>query len=376
MDWRERERLLLSPYACFGEKSRGRVYIEDEHPFRSPYQRDRDRILHSAAFRRLKYKTQVFIPHEGDYYRTRLTHTLEVSQIARTIAQVLGLNEMLVESLALVHDIGHTPFGHTGEEVLNEMMKGFGGFEHNLHALRVVDVLEVRYVDRAGLNLSWEVREGIAKHSKWYDKMAELHNEFGASVPSLEAQVVEIADEIAYDSHDLDDAIASSLICLDDALEVSLLQIVAEGLQDQIKSDEEMFRHYLIRGLIDFLVSDVIKSLQKNICEYKIQTVEDVRKVGVRICGFSEDVALLVSGLRDFLHKRVYGHRKVRQQSLRCRQIVEKLFEVYVRYPELMPSHFCGKIEKWGVERVVTDYIAGMTDRYAINEYEKIFIPY
>ncbi len=373
--WKEREDRCLAPYASFSAKSRGRKYQEEEHAFRSPYQRDRDRILHSAAFRRLKYKTQVFIFHEGDYYRTRLTHTLEVAQIARTIAGVLGLNETLVESLALVHDLGHTPFGHAGEEVLNELMKCWGGFEHNLHALRIVDYLEVRYPEFPGLNLSWEVREGIAKHSPRYLQAKELHAEFGVSPPSLEAQVVEVADEIAYDSHDLDDALASGLISIEEVRELPIWKEVVDKVWEGPKTGE-LYRHFGIRRIIDFFVGDVVNSLQIRITQSKISSSDEVRGLGVRIVDFSQPVKDLKQGLREFLFERVYNHYQLRQKALKSQRIIEELFRVYRRQPRLMPEHFHSRIERDGLERVVCDYIAGMTDRYAVNEYKKIFVPY
>ncbi len=375
LDWRERENRLLASYASFASKSRGRRYPESEHPFRSPFQRDRDRILHSAAFRRLEYKTQVFIFHEGDYYRTRLTHTLEVAQIARTIAGALGLNEILVESLALAHDLGHTPFGHAGEEVLDELMSSWGGFEHNLHALRIVDQLEIRYPGFAGLNLTWEVREGIVKHSSRYLQAKQFHGEFGTSPPSLEAQVVEVADEIAYDSHDLDDALASNLISIEEVQEISIWKEVVDTAWRGDKRGE-LYRHFGVRRIIDFLVWDIIKSLQNRLSESKISHSDDVRGIGVRLVDFSQSVKELKQGLRDFLYNRVYAHYHLRQKALKSQKIIKELFFAYKREPRLMPEHFYRRVESEGVERVVCDYIAGMTDRYAVNEYKKIFVPY
>ncbi len=372
--WIDKERSCLAPYATFASQSKGRVHPEEEHEFRSPFHRDRDRILHCAAFRRLKYKTQVFIFHEGDYYRTRLTHTLEVAQIARTIAVALGLNETLAESLALAHDLGHTPFGHAGEEILDHLMAPFGGFEHNLHALRIVDLLEVRYPDFPGLNLTWEVREGIVKHSSRYGEAVHLHEEFGASPPSLEAQVVEVADEIAYDSHDLDDALASGLISIDEVRELEIWKAVGEP--EGIEKDSELYRHYGVRRIIDFLVKDVISSLQALIQETKIVSSADVRDRGERLVRFSPEADALKRELRDFLYRRVYNHYRVRQKAVKSQRIIEELFRIYRRHPELMPQHFFEKVDHYGLERVICDYIAGMTDRYAVNEYKKIFSPY
>ncbi len=375
LDWRERERRSLASYASFSSDSRGRRWPEEEHQFRSPFQRDRDRILHSAAFRRLKYKTQVFIFHEGDYYRTRLTHTLEVAQIARTIAVALGLNEVLTESLALAHDLGHTPFGHAGEEILDELMRPWGGFEHNLHALRIIDELEVRYPQFPGLNLTWEVREGIAKHSSRYLQATDLHEEFGTSPPSLEAQVVEVADEIAYDSHDLDDALASDLVSIEEVREIPIWKEVVDAVWEG-EREGELYRHFGVRRIIDFLVADVIRSLQTRISESKIGRSDDVRALEARLVDFSQPVKTLKNGLRNFLYQRVYNHYRLRQKALKSQRIIEELFRIYRRQPKLMPEHFYRRIDREGLERVICDYIAGMTDRYAVNEYKKIFVPY
>lgn len=372
MDWIEREDKLLASYAVFASKSRGRRYPEEIHPFRSPFHRDRDRILHSAAFRRLKYKTQVFIFHEGDYYRTRLTHTLEVSQIARTIAVALGLNEVLTETIALVHDLGHTPFGHAGEWALNEMMEAEGGFEHNLQALRIVDYLEKRYIGFPGLNLSWEVREAIAKHSKRYREKVELHDEFGLNAPSLEAQVVESSDEIAYDTHDLDDALASGLISFEDVKDLEVWQIAERLIPKDARQDRELYRHYIVRTIINLWVTDAIKTLQQAIEYNRIVKVDDIRSLGDRLTCFSQDTQRVMQELKEFLHNRVYAHPEVLRRAQDSQYILRELFKTFLERPDLLPAHFYARIEREGIRRVICDYIAGMTDRYALNEYEKI----
>lgn len=283
--WEERN---LAPYAMKSNLSRGRKYDEPEHPYRSIYQRDRDRIIHSTAFRRLEYKTQVFVNHEGDYYRTRLTHTLEVSQIARSIARALGLNEDLVEAIALAHDLGHTPFGHAGEDALSQLMKNHGGFDHNLHGLRVVDYLERRYPTFRGLNLTWEVREGIVKHSTAFDKPHKIKEFNPEESPTLETQVVDIADEIGYDAHDLDDGVTSGLLNEDDLRKVALWK----GADEQIKKafpeiDSEIRKYQIIRHLINLHASNLIDETKKRIKKYRIDSPKKVREKKFKIVCFS-----------------------------------------------------------------------------------------
>ena len=371
-DWVAIEQAILSPYASFASRSQGRKYKEPGHPFRSPFHRDRDRVLHSAAFRRLKYKTQVFIYHEKDYFRTRLTHTLEVSQIARTIAVRMGLNEVLTETIALVHDIGHTPFGHAGEEVLDELMKDEGGFEHNLHALRIVDLLERRYVDFPGLNLSWEVREAIAKHSRRYSEKGQLQDEFGSPIPSLEAQIVEVADEIAYDTHDLDDALNSGLISFSDVEGLLAWRLVLDKIPDRSRLDDELYRHYVVRAIINLWVTDVINTLQDAIKYNRIETIDDVRALDKRVVGFSEEIDEAKLELKRFLYANVYNHPEVKERAEHYQWLLRELFHLFMDRPGLLPGHFYSDIERFGKKRVICDYIAGMTDRYAINEYKKI----
>ncbi len=376
IDWKKIEANSLSTWAVFGTQTKGRKFSEPEHRFRSPFHRDRDRILHCAAFRRLKYKTQVFIFHEGDYYRTRLTHTLEVAQIARTIAIALGLNETLTEALALAHDLGHTPFGHAGEDILDKLMREEGGFEHNIQSFRIVEYLEVRYKDFAGLNLCWETREGIIKHSKRFNQFKEFCDEFGDCPPSLEAQVVEIADEIAYDSHDLDDALASELITLDELNCIDIWKELVSQIKGQGITSKEMIRHYAVRTLIDIWVTDAINTLQSWLERNKITCSEDIRKQGGRAQFFSDQVNKSRSQVRSFLTANVYNHYRVKRMAIKYQRILERLFEVYVAQPELLPPHYYRQVDTYGIKRVVCDYIAGMTDRYAINEYKKIFDPY
>jgi dGTPase len=368
---------FLAPYAMKSSATKGRVYKEPEHPYRSAYQRDRDRIVHSAAFRRLEYKTQVFVNHEGDYYRTRLTHTLEVAQIARTIASCLGLNIDLTEAIALAHDLGHTPFGHSGEEALNELMVKFGGFNHNLQGLRVVDYLEEKYPDFPGLNLTWEVREGIVKHSTSYDIAVKIKEFAPAESPSLETQVVDIADEIAYDNHDLDDGLTSGLIKESDLENLSIWKNTFEGIHKKYAQiSAQKTRYLIIRSLIDIQVSDLIQETLNNIKKYKLKSCQAVKKTDKKIVCFSKNMLQLRSPLRAFLMEKLYRHYRVIRMSGKAKRFIQELFNVYVNKPEQLPTQIQNNIPRDGVRRAVCDYIAGMTDRYALDEYKKLFDPY
>lgn len=367
----------LAPYAMKSSLSRGRRYDEPEHPYRSIYQRDRDRIIHSTAFRRLEYKTQVFVNHEGDYYRTRLTHTLEVSQIARSIARALMLNEDLVEAIALAHDLGHTPFGHSGEEALHKLMKDHGGFDHNVHGLRVVDYLEKRYPNFRGLNLTWEVREGIIKHSTPFDKpprVKELEPEKSAT---LETQVVDIADEIAYDAHDLDDGITSGLLNEEGLRNVQLWRHLDEQIRKRFKDiDNEIRKYQIVRYLIDLHVSNLIDETKKRIKKYKVDSPQKVRDKSFKIISFSGDLKDKRSQLKEFLLKNLYQHYRVVRMSDKAKRFIQELFGVYLAKPQQLPPSSQARIKQEGTYRVICDYIAGMTDRYALDEYKKLFVPY
>lgn len=374
---KEFEDIFLAPYAMKSAQTRGRVYPEKEHPYRSVYQRDRDRIIHSAAFRRLEYKTQVFVNHEGDYYRTRLTHTIEVAQIARTIASSLRLNVDLTEAIALAHDLGHTPFGHSGEEILNELMRVGGGFNHNLQGLRVVDYLEERYPDFPGINLSWEVREGIVKHSSAFDIAVKIKGLAPEENPSLETQVVDIADEIAYDNHDLDDGITSGLIKESDLQELLIWEAINRNISRGTTSMDPVKRKYLIiRSLIDMQVTDLIQETEQNIHKLKLKTQKDVKKTDKKIVTFSKNMLKLRKPLREFLMTKLYHNYRVIRMSTKAKRFIAELFHVYVKNPEQLPADSQNRIPKDGLRRAVCDYIAGMTDRYALDEYEKLFNPY
>jgi dGTPase len=371
------ENTILAPYAMKSYESRGRAHKEEEHSYRSAYQRDRDRIIHSAAFRRLEYKTQVFVNHEGDYYRTRLTHTLEVSQIARTIASALRLNVDLVEAIALAHDLGHTPFGHSGEDALNELMAKFGGFNHNIQGLRVVDILEERYPEFPGLNLTWEVREGIVKHSSAFDKMGRIKEFRPSEQPALETQVVDIADEIAYDNHDLDDGLTSGLIKESDLEELELWNTTYKKTLAKYKGlDREKIKFQVIKSLIDIQVTDLIRQTEKNIKSLHLDSWQKAKKTKKKVVIFSKDMIELRRPLRKFLMERLYYHYRVTRMANKAKRFIKELFKIYVENPQQLPAHIQKRTAHDPVERVVCDYIAGMTDRYALDEYKKLFDPY
>jgi dGTPase len=373
----EKKEELLAPYAQKSKNSKGRTYKEEEHPYRSCYQRDKDRIIYSTAFRRLEYKTQVFVNHEGDYYRTRLTHTLEVSQIAGAIARALKLNEDLVEAISLAHDLGHTPFGHSGEDALREIMKDYGGFDHNVQGLRVVDWLEERYPDFPGLNLSYEVREGIIKHSTQFDRPRPAIPFEAKGSPILEIQAVDIADEIAYDNHDLDDGITSGLIKESDLIKVRLW---AEKEKELIKRypciNDDVRKYQIIRSLINAQVTDVLNRTETNIKRFKIRTPQDTVKIHERIVTVSKEMAALRKTMREFLMDKLYQHYRVVRMSNKAYRFITSLFEVYLDKSEQLPPTTHERLKKEDKRRVICDYIAGMTDRYALDEYKKFFEPY
>jgi len=362
----------LSPLGAQSSHSRGRRHKEEDHPYRSSFQRDRERIIHSSAFRRLEYKTQVFINHEGDHYRTRLTHTIEVAQIARTIARTLQLNEDLAESIALAHDLGHTPFGHAGERVLNTLLKDCGGFEHNKQSLRVVELLEKRYRNFNGLNLTWETREGIIKHSSEHDD-PEVSDYDPHLQPSLEAQIIDLADEIAYNNHDMDDGISSGLLDINEVRELSLWKQAEKASQSQVQ-DKIAIRE-TIKHMINILVSDLIESTTNNIEKYKLKDYNDVVSAKMKVIGFSEDITEKNIELKNFLRKKLYHHYKVERMTIKATQVVTQLFETFTQYPQTLPDEYRDRVETIGLKRTTADYIAGMTDRYAIEEFNKLTDP-
>lgn len=373
----EKKEEILAPYAQKSRNSKGRLYKEEEHGYRSCYQRDKDRIIYSTAFRRLEYKTQVFVNHEGDYYRTRLTHTLEVSQIAGSIARALRLNEDLVEAISLAHDLGHTPFGHSGEDALHEIMKDYGGFDHNVQGLRVVDWLEERYPEFPGLNLSYEVREGIIKHSTQFDHPRPAIPFEAKGSPILEIQVVDIADEIAYDNHDLDDGITSGLIKESDLKRVKLwADKEKEILKRYPRINDEIRKYQIIRSLINSQVTDVLNRTEANIKRFKIKTPQDVVRIPERIVTSSKDMGPLRKSMREFLVEKLYQHYRVVRMSNKAYRFITSLFDIYLDKPEQLPPTTHARLKNEDKRRVICDYIAGMTDRYALDEYKKFFEPY
>jgi len=368
----------LAPYAAHEDLGRGRRYPEPRAAYRGEYQRDRDRIIHSTAFRRLMYKTQVFVNHEGDLYRTRLTHSLEVTQIARTVARALALNEPLVEAISLAHDLGHTPFGHAGQDALNQCMLDYGGFEHNLQSLRVVDELEAKYADFPGLNLTFETREGILKHcsAKNARELGELGERFLARrQPGLEAQLVNIADAIAYNNHDVDDGFRAGLLSLSQLREQPLFGEHYEEVQALYPDLEDRRLIYeVIRRMIGHVVTDLIGHTAGQIAEAAPAGIEDVRGHGGPLVGFSDGVLESHSGLKRFLRENLYRHEQVRSMNEKTQVMIEVLFERYMSDTSEMPPWFesQAKTAADGKARIVADYIAGMTDRFAIAEHERL----
>lgn len=374
----------LACYAVSDENSRGRVFSEPGPQFRSEHHRDRDRIIHSAAFRRLEYKTQVFVNHEGDMYRTRLTHSLEVAQIARSVAHALALNETLTEAIALAHDLGHTPFGHAGQKALNKCMKDHGGFEHNLQSLRIVDVLEERYAEFDGLNLTYESREGILKHCalKNARKLGDIGQRFiDNKQPSLEAQVANIADEIAYNNHDVDDGLRAGFITIDQLREVQLFNTQFEEvnrLYPQLQSRRAI--HEVIRRMINIQITDLIIFSRQHIADAAPTSIEDVRALTKPLIQFSDDMKKQSQALKKFLRVNLYQHYQVHRMSSKAIATIDALYEVFTTDPDLLPGEVRARIAKsegkdaecGALYQQTADYIAGMTDRYAIDEYRRV----
>lgn len=368
------EEQTLAPYASFSGHGRGRRHPEDETPYRTAYMRDRDRIIHCAAFRRLEYKTQVFVYHEGDHYRTRLTHTIEVAQIARSMARALRLNEDLCEAIAISHDIGHPPFGHSGEKALDTLMRDDGGFEHNAHALRIVDHIENKYSGFRGLNLTWETREAIAKHSKRpgdpaLAEFAQFQN------PSLEAQVADLADAIAYNSHDLDDGLESGLLIFREMENAPLWRRFHQSVMSKEGMTPKLARHHIIRRIINAQVEDALNNTVNNIRMLALKTVDDARRASWPVVAFSQEMEGEHMDLKKFLKANMYAHHRVLRMEEKAYGVVSGLFTKYDRKPELLPPHVARRLATEDRRRLICDYIAGMTDKYALEEYQKLFDP-
>ena len=365
----------LTPYAANPNQSIGRQHSEPASPLRNAFQRDRDRIIHSTAFRRLEYKTQVFVNHEGDLFRTRLTHSLEVAQLARGIARTLNLHEDLTEAIALAHDLGHTPFGHAGQDALNACMKDNGGFEHNLQSLRVVDKLEQRYAEFDGLNLTFELREGILKHCsiKNAKQLGDVGERFiNKTSPSLEAQVTNFADEIAYNNHDIDDGLRSGLITIEQLQSVELFASQLDLVKNKYpKLEQKRLIHETIRRMINVLVVDLCETSSANIAKLQPQTISDIRQAHYLVA-FSEPMQAKNQALKQFLRKNLYHHYKVNRMSAKAMRIISELFAVFFADITLMPQEHQQAAQQ-DKARAVADYIAGMTDRFAIREHRRLF---
>ena len=366
-----REEQTLAPFAAKSGRSVGRKDPEAEHDFRTAFQRDRDRVIHCAAFRRLQYKTQVFVNHEGDYYRTRLTHSTEAAQISRTVARAMGLNEDLCEVVALGHDLGHTPFGHSGQDALDECMKEHGGFEHNRQSIRVIEILEHRYPGFAGLNLCFETRESIRKHG-WpgrKDVEPEYHPEWA---PLLEAQVVDFSDSIAYDAHDIDDSAKAGLLTEEQLSSLEIWKRATEGS----KLTGEMRIRAAVRQIINLEVTDLVETTLANVQRLKLNSIEAVRAAKEGAVSFSPEMDRQKKALQHFLHQNVYRHYRVLIMSEKARRFIADLYKSYSANPMTLPPHFQDWAKQVGVPRAVADYIAGMTDRYCQDEYRKLFYPF
>jgi len=371
------EESRLAPYGTPSAATRGRRHEEPRQEFRTAFQLDRDRIIHCTAFRRLEYKTQVFVNHEGDHYRTRLTHTLEVAQVARSAARLLGLNEDLVEAIALSHDLGHAPFGHAGQDVLDELMAEHGGFNHNLHGLRVVDYLEVRYPSFRGLNLTWEVREAIAKHGR--KDPAGIPEEFVPRwQPSLEAQITDLADSIAYDNHDIDDGLRSGFISLPQLEKLALWRLAREEVRSHYGGvlEEKVEVARTISRLIHLEVTDLVRATRRAVREAGVESWEDVRTAGGPLAVFSPEMSAMRREIKEFLFGNLYRHFRAVAMAEKAKRFLRALFREYVREPEHLPPEYRELIPTEGKESVVCDYCAGMTDRFCQEEYKRLFEPF
>jgi dGTPase len=375
--------MSLAPYAVQTATSRGRLHPEPEAPTRSPFQRDRDRLIHSSAFRKLQYKTQVFVNHEGDFYRTRLTHSIEVAQIARSVARELGLDEDLTEALALAHDLGHPPFGHAGEEALNLAMKPFGGFDHNAQSLRVVTLLESRYAGWDGLNLTWETLEGLAKHNgplrnppAYIAEYNERHKLDLNTHASAEAQVAAIADDVAYHSHDIDDGLRARLFAIDDLGHLPVLrEALAEARMSSLDVPPPRLRHEMIRRMINAMVSDLFAETRRRLAKLDPKDSDAVRRARQRVVAFSPAMTETNAVIKDFLFSRMYRHWRVNRMTTKARRLTEELFRLLHADPSLLPDDWRARAGEGGTHRaaiIVGDYVAGMTDRYAMDEHRRL----
>lgn len=370
------ESSVLAPYALKSVDSRGRQYPEPKSKSRTDFERDRDRIIHTTAFRRLEYKTQVFVYYEGDHYRTRLTHTLEVAQLGQSLARGLGGNPYLTEAICLAHDLGHPPFGHAGENMLDQLMKGHGGFNHNTQSYRIVTELEHRYANYKGLNLTYETREGMIKHETAYDKSDAIGYE-PEKRASLEAQIANLADEIAYNAHDLDDGLRAELFSPNDLDELAIWQELKEKVAwENGREFTALVRHQIIRELIGLSVTDVTHHTAANLNNYAIDSPEKIQTHFENVVGYSPAFKARMQELKDFLLQRMYRHYRLMRMQIKAERFISGLFQEYVKEPKMLPDTVREKLTEAPLHRVVTDYIAGMTDRFALDEWQKLFDPY
>ena len=370
----ELEDKALAPYGVRSKDTKGRAYLDDEADYRTAFQRDRDRVLHTTAFRRLEYKTQVFVNYEGDYFRTRLTHTLEVAQIGRTVARALGANEDLVEAICLAHDLGHSPFGHSGEVSLARLMKDHGGFDHNRQSLRIVTELEQRYPEFPGLNLTWEVREGMVKHESEYD-IADARDYDPALRGNLETQIANVADELAYTTHDLDDGLRSGMLTPSMLEGIDLWEILKATYGWRGPELADMERHRMIRELVGVMVSDIVNATDKRLRETGVRSPLEIQKLKTNLIGYSEEMQRRNRELKDFLYHNLYSHYRVIRMAVKAERVITDLFHAYQSEPAILPGSVRPAIATHGLERTICDYIAGMTDRFAIEEHQKLFDP-
>ncbi len=374
----QREARILEPWGMKSADTRGRLYPEDEADYRTVYQKDRDRIIHTTAFRRLAYKTQVFVYHEGDHYRNRLTHTIEVAQLGRTLARALGANEDLTEAICLAHDLGHPAFGHTGEHILNQLMKDHGGFDHQRQTMRILEKLEQRYPDFPGLNLSYEVREGVVKHDTDYD-VSDAAGYEPALAGTLECQLANLADEIAWNTSDLDDGLYAGILHVEDLATQPLWQMVMDSLGESYEPRQlpSMLRARIIRRLVGLEMTDAIQHTRAQLEAHHIQSVADLRAVGHNLAGFSPEMDAANSIQKKYLFRNFYRGYRVMRMSAKAERIMTRLFQAYITEPRQLPPSTLQKVERSdeGLHRVVADYLAGMTDRYAIQEYKRLFDP-
>lgn len=372
----EREQLTLAPYAMHNSAGRGRRYPETPHPYRLDYQRDRDRIIHTTAFRRLEYKTQVFVYSEGDHYRNRLTHSIEVAQIGRTLARALGCNEDLTEAICLAHDLGHPPFGHVGEETLNHLMRGHGGFDHQRQTYRILTELEHRYPDHPGLNLSYEVLEGVVKHDTDYD-IVDARDYHPEERGTLECQLSNLADEIAYNTSDLDDGLRSGILATEQVktLRVTQRTLASLGLSPDVDLREDQVRYRFIRRLVGLEVSDVIATTAQNIADAGIATLAELRAHSTNVAGYSAALEAENRELKSFLFQHFYRHYRVVRMAVKAARTLTSLFDAYVGEPRQLPPETQQRVAAGSDElpRVVCDYLAGMTDRYAVQEHRRLY---